>query len=565
MSKLIFVGNFVSPVSLDDLKIANGYICVENGIVTNLGLKSDLENFMKNTDLRDFTVKRLTKDQLLMPGLIDCHVHAPQFPNIGLGLDRPLLEWLDTYTFPLEKQYSNEKFAAEIYDQVVKRLLKNGTTTACYFGSLDLNGTLELARKVVKYNQRAFVGKVSMNIPNDAGYYNNTDKEAAEVESFIQEIMALKNDLIEPIVTPRFAVSCDEKLLTKLAVLAEKYNCMIQSHISENLGEIEFVKQINPEALNYADVYDRSKILRKKVHLSDTETKMLAARGVSVAHCPASNTRLRSGLCPLRRLLDAGLTVGLGTDVSGGDSATILDAIRRAMDVSTHLEIKGHEGAAITWKEGLYLATLGGAKDHRIGNFDKGKEFDAILVDVYENSGPIDKYSYSIDRTDDEYIESLLQRFIYLGDDRNIIEVYVKGAERYPEQMYNGPLTSRTGRACRLVCAILNRFNIMKNDNFLCEVYEKMHLEKIKTKIKEFQVSVRSHHTLTMAAVGLGGECAGPHSQARSSGHLTRLESERDLRVVEARVSGAVCAQRADADADANAPGPTTRAPTLTT
>ncbi|KAI5644897.1 amidohydrolase family domain-containing protein [Phthorimaea operculella] len=437
VKKLVFVGVIVSPVSLCELSIQPGYLKVEDGKITGKGTEEEYKSLKSSGALSGFEEVILGESQFLMPGLVDCHIHAPQFPNIGLGLDRPLLEWLDKYTFPLECQYGNVEFARDVYNQVVQRLLKNGTTTACYFGSIHLEGTLELVKSVVKYRQRALVGKVSMNIENDAGYYNETGKELRDVESFVQKVLAYRNDLVQPVITPRFAVSCDTELMNGLSKIAEKYDCRIQSHISENIKEIEHVLNTNQNCKSYAEVYDRSKLLNDKcimahaVHLTDTEITLMASKGVAVAHCPSSNTRLKSGLCPVKKLLDNNIKVGLGTDVSGGDSSSILDVIRRTMDVSTHLELQGSPGAQVNWREALCLATLGGARalnlEDRIGSLDVGKELDALLVDVYTADGPVDQYGYAVDASRDHHAVSLIERFVHLGDDRNIRQVYVKG------------------------------------------------------------------------------------------------------------------------------------------
>ncbi|KAG7309277.1 hypothetical protein JYU34_005217 [Plutella xylostella] len=438
-SETIYSGLIATSTSLTQINIFNGFITVENGKIKQIGTTSELNQLRHSNRLNGYNIVQLHPGQFLMPGLVDCHTHAPQFPNIGLGLDRPLLEWLDKYTFPLEKKYSDTQFAAEVYNKVVRRLLNNGTTTACYFGSLSLEGTLELVQSVIAHRQRALVGKVSMNRHNDAGYYNTTETEIKEVEIFVRKVLEAKNDLVQPAITPRFAVSCDEELMTYLSKIAQKYDCMIQSHISENKGEIQYVLETNPDSQSYSEVYDKSNILNNKcimahaVHLSSQEMALLSRRGVSVAHCAASNTRLMSGLCPLRRILASGINVGLGTDVSGGDSASILDAMRRAMDVSQHLQLQGQADAAISWREAFYLATLGGAKAlslaDKIGSFEVGKEFDALLINVYKDGGPIDCHDYSVDTTETEVGESMLQKFIYLGDDRNIEKVYIKGVE----------------------------------------------------------------------------------------------------------------------------------------
>uniref|UniRef100_A0A2A4IZ65 Guanine deaminase n=1 Tax=Heliothis virescens TaxID=7102 RepID=A0A2A4IZ65_HELVI len=434
---IVFVGIIASSSALNKLDINSGYIAVQHGKVIKKGSTDEFNKFEKAGEFAGYKIMKLSRNQLIIPGFIDCHTHAPQFPNIGLGLDRPLLEWLAKYTFPLEKKYSNTEFAAKVYDQVVQRLLTNGTTTACYFGSLHVEGTLELVKSAIKHHQRALIGKVSMNKENDAGYYNETKKELADVEEFIKSVISYQNELVEPVVTPRFAVSCDKELMVGLSKLARQYDCRIQSHISENLSEIEYVLQTNPKCKTYGDVYDESGIFTDKcimahaVHLTDEELTLLPSRGVSVAHCPASNTRLKSGLCPVRRIINANITVGLGTDVSGGDNASILDAIRRTMDISMCLEMQGSPNYALNWKEAFYLATLGGAKalnlDHKIGNFDVGKDFDALLVDVYSKGSQIDEYVGALQTTSDEYAVDLLQKFIFLGDDRNIVQVYVKG------------------------------------------------------------------------------------------------------------------------------------------
>ncbi|XP_041983067.1 guanine deaminase [Aricia agestis] len=433
MSWKIFLGNIVTSSKINELNAFSGYVVVKDGQINGVGKLVDLEQKYKDFDT-ECEVIHLLPHQFLMPGFVDCHTHAPQFPNIGLGLDLPLLQWLDKYTFPLEKKYEDTQFAAQVYDKVVRRLLDNGTTTACYFGSLHSEGTVELAKSALKHKQRAFIGKVSMDVKNDTGYYNNTQDELIQVKMFIEKIKSFQNDLVKPIITPRFALSCGGELMKGLAELAHQYMCPIQTHVSENQKEIEAVLAMFPDCSSYSEVYDRCDILKHRcilahgVWLSDAELALLVSRRAAVAHCPASNTRLRSGLCPVRRLLDHGVTVGLGTDVSGGDSASILDAMRRAMDVSTHLEMLTAGERALDWREVFYLATRGGAEALSMdsnGSFESSFDFDALVVDVYTD-GQVDKFDYP-PASGEEYILQLLQKFIYVGDDRNIVHVYVKG------------------------------------------------------------------------------------------------------------------------------------------
>ncbi|KAK3930206.1 Guanine deaminase [Frankliniella fusca] len=359
----------------------------------------------------------LRPGQMLLPGFVDAHVHAPQFPNAGLGYDKTLLDWLETYTFPLEARYADQDFAARVYDAVVRRCLSAGTTLACYFATIHPESSLELARCVVRAGQRALIGKVNMNVNNPDYYNESTEQSVDDTVSFVERLQQLQSPLVQPVVTPRFAISCDMDLMKKLA----------DTHISENMGEIEAVRGLYQQCANYAEVYDRAGLLTSKtvlahgVHLLEDELRVLAERGTSVAHCPSSNTCLRSGLCDVRRLLDAGVTVGLGTDVSGGPSPSILDAIRAALDTSIHVSFSKKNYKPLNYQEVFYLATLGGAKalamDSIVGNFAVGKEFDALLVSVPDPDLHI------------ETLDSLqmLQKFLYCGSERSIKEVYVQG------------------------------------------------------------------------------------------------------------------------------------------
>ncbi|XP_052119981.1 guanine deaminase [Frankliniella occidentalis] len=369
----------------------------------------------------------LRPGQMLLPGFVDAHVHAPQFPNAGLGYDKTLLDWLQTYTFPLEARYVDQDFAARVYEAVVRRCLSAGTTLACYFATIHPESSLQLARSVVRAGQRALIGKVNMNVNNPADYNETTEQSVNDTISFVDRLQQLQSPLVQAVVTPRFAISCDMDLMKKLADLARSRNLHIQTHISENMGEIEAVRGLYQQCANYAEVYDRAGLLTSKtvlahgVHLLEDELRVLAERGTSVAHCPTSNTCLRSGLCDVRRLLDAGVTVGLGTDVSGGPSPSILDAIRAALDTSIHVSFSKKNYKPLNYQEVFYLATMGGAKalamDNIVGNFAVGKEFDALLVSVPDPDLHI------------ETLDSLqqLQKFLYCGSERNIKEVYVQG------------------------------------------------------------------------------------------------------------------------------------------
>ncbi|XP_070494047.1 guanine deaminase [Chironomus tepperi] len=457
MSRVVFFGNiFHSLTFTESQTILNGFIAVENGKIIAIGSKADYTSW-NYEHKKDFVEFQLSENQFLMPGFIDTHIHAPQVPNIGLGLDKPLMEWLNAYTFPTETEFKDKAFAKNVYEKVVKRTLSSGTTTACYFATIHKTSSAILADEAHSQGQRALVGKVAMNQYSPDHYIEQLEDSIRDNEEFIQYVKSLGSDLITPIITPRFAITCSMEMMRKLASLASKYDLPIQSHISENLDEIKFTLEIFPGHKNYAEVYDTAGLLTNKcimahcVHLEDREIELFAKRKTSVAHCPNSNTNLRSGLCDVKRLINGGLKVGLGTDISGGNRISILDSIRAALDVSHHLNFMKKQNVLgtgqvssseenlnyepINYKQAIFLATLGGAQalamDDKTGNFQIGKSFDALIIDAY--AGAIDEFELPKSLTDHltslDKFEKLLQKFIYTGDDRNIINVFVDGRQ----------------------------------------------------------------------------------------------------------------------------------------
>ncbi|XP_055373875.1 guanine deaminase [Condylostylus longicornis] len=436
MSK-VFIGQIFNPQSFDNFdEFIDGFIIVtDDGKIKAYG--NDSKKWKENVDANEpVEIIKLSKTQFLMPGFVDCHIHGPQFPQIGLGLDLPLLGWLNKYTFPLESKYNDEVFAAKVYEKVVNTTIRNGTTFASYFGSNHTNGTIILAKEAVKQGQRALVGKVCSNQNCPAFYIENTDESISETEKFIKQITELKNELVKPIITPRFAVSCSMDLMKSLAEIAKSKNLHIQSHISENLDEIKFVKELFGEK-TYSEVYDEAGLMTDKtimahaVHLEDSELNLFVKNKTSIAHCPSSNNNLGSGRCNVQRLLSKGIKVGLGTDVSGGNSPSILNEILRAMEVSHHIAFNDSKHKVINFKNAIYLATLAGAEalamDNVTGNFKVGKDFDALLIDI--DILPIVNIEIPREETpspEANFIE-MIQKFIYTGDDRNIIKVFVKG------------------------------------------------------------------------------------------------------------------------------------------
>ncbi|CAH1789018.1 unnamed protein product [Owenia fusiformis] len=375
----------------------------------------------------------LSDSQFLMPGLVDTHIHASQYVYTGTALDLGLLEWLEKYTFPIESTFKDLKFAEHAYTKAVHRVVKSGTTTACYFATIHLQGTIKLCQIISDVGQRALVGKVNMDCNSPDFYQEDSTDSIQDTERFVETLLNQGNANLIPVLTPRFALTCTPKLMSALGEIAASHNLPIQSHLGESKGELDAVRSMHPGYDSYSDVYDKCGLLTSRtimahcIYLTEDELNLLKTRGVGVSHCPNSNTSIRSGLMDARDMLDRGIKLGLGTDVSGGYHPSMLDAMRQAIQVSNIVSFEHHEGEnykPLDYREVFRLATLGGSQvlnlEDKIGNFEVGKEFDALLVNFEALDSPFDVFER-------DTLEDKIQKFIFLGDDRNIEEVYVAG------------------------------------------------------------------------------------------------------------------------------------------
>jgi guanine deaminase len=335
--------------------------------------------------------------------------------------------------------------AKAVYTRVISRTLASGTTTASYYATIHVPATNLLATLAFTLGQRAFIGRVCMDNPDTCPPYYRDESTAETLKATHETIAHCRSldpggELVAPIITPRFAPSCLGATLAALGELvAREPEMRIQTHISENKSEVELVKELFPEQASYAAVYDQAGLLTPRtilahaVHLSKEEIELVKAREAKVSHCPASNSALGSGLCPVRDLLDAGIDVGLGTDVSGGYSASVLEAVRQACLVSRHVGfVRGGDARCnVGVAEGLYLGTVGGAKvvglEGKLGGFEKG-----MLWDVQEvGLGGVDAEGGGVDSAVDvfgwEDWEERVAKWVWNGDDRNVKKVWVGG------------------------------------------------------------------------------------------------------------------------------------------
>lgn len=385
----------------------------------------------------------LSSDQYLLPGLIDLHVHAPQWPQMGKALDKPLEKWLNDYTFPLEARYADVDFARRNYTELVSALLANGTTTAVYFATLHTESSVELARICLAQGQRALVGRVAMDDPSQCpDYYRDETAASAEAETraFIRAVAELPGNTAKrvlPVITPRFIPSCTDDLLKRLGTVAKETGCHVQTHCSESDWEHGYVKErlgkTDTVALHDFGLLTQKTILAHSNHIEDDDADLIKKTGAGVAHCPLSNFYFANAVFPLRAMLDRGLNVGLGTDIAGGHSPSVFDACRHAITASKALndgvdarikpEHRGRPGSAVSFKEAFWLATAGagGVLELPVGKLEVGYQFDAIVIDT--RAAGSDIYIHPAE----DQPEDKLQKIIFNARRNNISRVWVDG------------------------------------------------------------------------------------------------------------------------------------------
>ena len=452
MKRLVIFGSIIHSIKKDTIEyLSPGCLIVSGNVIVKVSsgndalvdfnrLKCEAETIVGTNDSAQYIkIIQLSPKEFLIPGLIDTHIHAPQYTFTGTGYDKTLLDWLNTYTFPREAEFSDDEVASQKYENVVDQSLSYGTTTACYYATIHAQGTRILADIVHHRGQRACIGKVNMD-SNSPPYYIEKDAQESIKDTIkvVQYIQSLDDSIITPIITPRFVPSCSPFLMKELGKLAHDMNLPIQSHLSETPSEIAWVKELYPEFESYSDVYDHFGLLTDKtimahcVHLTSQERNLLLERNVGISHCPVSNFCLSSGILNVKRLFNEGFEkIGLGTDVAGGYSPSVIEGIRQAITASKVLHVQSRDDGngeqifePLSLSEAFYLATLGGAKvlniDSIVGNFQVGKCFDALLVGLDSESHPIHTFPH-------DGLEEKFEKFIYLGDDRHLRKIWVNG------------------------------------------------------------------------------------------------------------------------------------------
>ena len=372
-------------------------------------------------------------DQLIIPGMVDLHIHAPQYAFRGMSMDLELMDWLNHYTFPEEEKFEDLSYAEKAYTIFADAMKAGATTRAVIFATRHRAATNLLMKLMEDTGLVSYVGKINM------------DREASEKLTEKSALMSafetwgwineLKDDFVrtKPILTPRFIPCCTDELMEELREIQMAYGIPVQSHLSENPGEIDFVHFLRPQNEFYGEAYndydlfgvnddiqtDVKTVMAHCVWSTDEEIEMMRKNGVFVAHCPASNMNLTSGIAPIRKYMDLGLNVGLGSDVAGGQSDSIFRAITDSIQVSKmYFRMVNEEFKPLVFSEAFYLATKGGGKFFgKVGSFEEGFEFDAVIMDDSVLPHP-----------QELNLAERAERAVYLGlDEKNVTAKFVAG------------------------------------------------------------------------------------------------------------------------------------------
>jgi guanine deaminase len=398
--------------------IEDGLLVVEDGIIVKAGQATDLlSGLAEDVAVEDYGGK------LLVPGLIDCHVHFSQVDIIA-SYGEQLLDWLNRYAYPAEMRFADEGHARSVADFFLDELLRNGTTTAVVFATVFPRSVDAIFAAAEERGMRLVAGKVLMDEHCPEGLRDDPQSAYDDSKALIEAWHG--KDRLGYAITPRFALTSSAAQLEAAGQLAAEHSdTWVHTHLAENQEEIDEIAKQFPERRSYLDVYDHYNLVRERsvfahcLHLDDTDRNLMAQKGGAGAFCPTSNLFLGSGLFDMQAMTDAGIKVGLATDVGGGTSMSLLRTMSEAYKV-LHMQ-----GQPLPASRALYLATLGAAEaldlDNHIGSFEPGKEADFIVLD------PEASHISARRAASAESLDELLFALIFLGDDRNVAATYVMG------------------------------------------------------------------------------------------------------------------------------------------
>lgn len=419
MNGMIVKGDLLFTKNKDEVEVVeNGYLIIEDGLV------KDVYETLPSEYANEAIINH--EGKLIIPPFVDLHLHAPQYANCGLGTDEELLVWLEKYTYPEEEKFVDPIYRKAIYKNLIRQLWKGGSLRSVIFGSLFKDATEDLMDMLIESGLSAYVGKVSMDRNSPDSYRETTEESIEGMRSFIEKYEG-KSSLVKPIVTPRFIPHCTDESLAAHGQMAKDYDIPVQSHLNESLGEVEWIKELYPDSKSYSHVYDAfglfgstgKSIMAHVVFNQDVELDLMDNRQVYPVHCPESNANLISGIMDAKGMLARGLSVSMGSDISGGHHLYIPQQIVLAIQLSKmKARMEDDLSKVLTFSEAFFMATKnGGSFFGNVGSFEPGYEGDFLVIDT-------DKLL-----TKGEVRDPLerLQKFIYIGSPKAIKERYLRG------------------------------------------------------------------------------------------------------------------------------------------
>lgn len=428
MTMLLLRGRLLSfkraPLSIDDtasyLYIEDGGLLVSDGKIAAIGEYADIL-----AQAPEGVTEKDHRPHLIVPGLIDMHLHFPQMQVIG-SYAANLLEWLNTYTFPEECRFVESAHAQRIATHFYDELVRHGTTTAVAYCSVHKTSADAFFAEALKRNMLMVGGKVMMDRNAPQGLLDTPELGYDETRQVIAGWHGKGRNHVA--ITPRFAITSTPKQMEAAQALAQEFpDLFIQTHLSENLDEIKYTCELYPDAIDYTDIYVRYGLMGKKtllghaIHLSDREADVLSETGAVAVHCPTSNLFIGSGLFPMKKLQrrEKPVRIAVATDIGGGSSYSMLRTMDEAYKIQQLL------GERLNPLESWYLMTRGNAEAlsmvDRIGTLDAGTDADVTVLNASSTPAMALKM---------EVVTSLKEELflmLTMGDDRTVVETYVAG------------------------------------------------------------------------------------------------------------------------------------------
>ena len=416
----IFKGNIVNPKSKDVLEEKkNCTIVVRDGVIDSI--YGEDEEVPKQFDWEE-TVD--LGDGIIIPAFSDLHIHASQYVERGVGMDSLLFDWLNNYTFPQEAGFREISYAKRIYAQVIRDFLLHGTFHANLFTTIHYDACDLFFRMLEESGMYAYCSKINMDMNSPEYYVEDTDQSISDTEKFICEHIEGYSGRVKPILIPRFAPTCSEKLLKGLGKLAEKYDLGLHTHLVESKAEAAWAKELYPQYASDGDIYEQCgllsgsgpKIFAHVIFPTEVELDILRKYDAVSVHCPDSTTNITAGIMPASTMMNDGLRIALGTDVGGGHFMGLYRQASRAVQLSKMKEFYEEDYKRLVFANTFYMATAeGGSVFGNIGKIEPGYKFNALVIDGMQDKG----YELSL--------LECVERFCYSGDDRNITARIIDG------------------------------------------------------------------------------------------------------------------------------------------